>query len=138
MHDNDQAADSDLANLSTRGFIQTDDNVMIGGFTLGGSSNNTRMVVRGLGPSLANFGLVNVLTDPTLELHDANGVLMLSNDNWQDNPISAAALTTNGLAPNDPHESGIFTILPPGQYTVILAGKNGGVGIGLVEIYNLK
>ena len=138
IYDGSQSTPSLLANLSTRGFVQTGDNVMIGGFVLGGSSANTTIVVRGLGPSLTQFGLGNVLADPTLELHDANGATMISNDNWIDDPVSAAQLSANGLAPQDPKESGIFTSLPPGQFTAILAGKNGGVGIGLVEIYNLQ
>ncbi len=138
IYDLDQTAESDLANISTRGFVRTDSEVMIGGFMVGGSDTPTRIAVRAIGPSLANFGLSNVLADPTLEMHDENGAIMLSNDNWQDNPISAEALTANGLAPNDPRESGIFVPLPPGQYTVILAGKNGGTGIALVEIYNLR
>jgi hypothetical protein len=94
--------------------------------------------VRGLGPSLSQFGLSNLLADPTLELHNANGTTMISNDNWTDDPVMATQLSINGLAPQNGHESGIFAMLPPGQFTVILAGKNGGVGIGLVEIYNLK
>jgi hypothetical protein len=138
IYDNDQTADSVLANISTRGFIQTADNVMCGGFILGGNPNNTRIALRGIGPSLSQFGLSNVLADPTLALHNANGTVMISNDNWTDDPVSAAQLTANGLALQNPNESGIFTTLPPGQFTAILAGKNGGVGIGLVEIYNLK
>jgi uncharacterized repeat protein (TIGR01451 family) len=139
VYDNNQALDSDLANISTRGFVLTGDNVMIGGFTLGGNNNATRIAVRGLGPSLTNSGLSNVLADPTLELHNANGTIMVSNDDWQSDAVSAAALTANGLALPNPKESGIFTSLaPPGQFTAILAGKNGGTGIGLVEIYNLK
>ena len=138
VYDNNQAADSDLANISTRGFVQTGDNVMIGGFVLGGSGNSTRMAVRAIGPSLASFGLNNVMADPTLELHNANGTIMVSNDDWQSDPVSAAALTANGLALPDPKESGIFTLAPPGQFTAVVAGKNGGVGIALVEIYNLQ
>ena len=138
IYDNDQTVDSQLANISTRAFVQTGDNVIIGGFMLGANNNPTRIAVRGIGPTLAQFGLSNVLADPTLELHDGNGTLLISNDNWQDDPTSAAQLTANGLAPQDPKESGIFTTLPPGAFTAILAGKNGGVGIGLVEIYNLK
>lgn len=138
IYDMEQAADSDLANISTRGFVKIDNEVMIGGFVVGGNNTPTRMAVRAIGPTLANFGLTNVLADPTLEMHDANGAIMVSNDNWQDDPISAAALSANGLAPNDPHESGIVAPLPPGQYTVILAGQDGGTGIGLIEIYNLK
>jgi hypothetical protein len=128
-----------LANISTRGFVDTGNNVMIGGFTLGGNNNATRIAVRALGPSLSGSGLSNVLADPTIELHNANGTIMVSNDDWQSDPVSAAQLTANGLALPNPKESGIFTSLaPPGQFTAILAGKNGGIGIGLVEIYNLR
>jgi hypothetical protein len=111
---------------------------MIGGFILGGSSNTARVALLGIGPSLAKFGLNPVLADPTLELHDANGALLVANDNWTDDPVSAAQLTANGLAPQDPKESGIFISLPPGTFTAILAGKNGGTGIGLIEAYNLQ
>jgi hypothetical protein len=140
VYDNNQAADSQLANISTRGFVQTGNNVMIGGFILGGSGNpvNARIALRGIGPSLSQFGLNNVLADPTLELHDANGATLVANDNWTDDPVSAAQLTANGLGLSNQKESGIFTSLPAGQFTAILAGKNGGIGIGLVEIYNLK
>jgi hypothetical protein len=139
VYDNNKAADSDLANISTRGFVQIGDSVMIGGFTLGGNNNPTRIAVRALGPSLSSFGLVNLLTDPTLELHNANGTIMVSNDDWQSDPVSAAQLTANGLALPNPKEAGIFmSLAPPGQFTAIVAGKNGGVGIALVEIYNLK
>jgi hypothetical protein len=138
VYDTDAAVDSELANISTRGFVETGPNVMIGGFVLGGNPNNTRIAIRGLGPSLASAGLTNLVADPTLELHDGNGTLLIANDNWEDNPISAAALTANGLAPTDPKEAAIFTILPAGSFTAIMTGKNGGVGIGLVEIYNLQ
>ena len=138
VYDTDQAANSQLANISTRGFVGTGSRVMIGGFILGGGSNNTAIVVRGIGPSLAQSGVSNVLADPTLELRDSNGMLLIANDNWQDDPVSAAQLTAHGLAPQNPLESGIFASLPPGAFTAILAGKNGGTGIGLVEIYNVQ
>ena len=138
IYDVDQAASSQLANISTRGFVQAGANVMIGGFILGGSSNNTGIAVRGIGPSLAQFGLSPVLADPTLDLFDAHGTRLISNDNWQDDPASAGQLTAHGLAPQNPLEAGIFALLPPGAFTAILAGKNGGTGIGLVEIYNLQ
>jgi hypothetical protein len=138
VYDRDQTVDATLANISTRGFVQSGENVMIGGFILGGGTNNSRIALRGIGPSLAQFGLNPVLADPTLELHDANGAILVANDNWIDDPISAALLTANGLGLSDPNESGIFTALPAGQFTAVLAGKNGGVGIGLIEIYNLK
>jgi hypothetical protein len=132
-------ANIQLANISTRGFVQTGENVMIGGFILGFiGNNNTGIVVRGIGPSLAQSGLSNVLGDPTLELRDDNGMLLIANDNWQDDPAQAAQLTAHGLAPQNPLESGIFALLPPGLYTAILAGKSGGTGIGLVEIYNVN
>jgi hypothetical protein len=78
-----------------------------------------------------------VLSNPTLELRDNNGALLISNDDWQDDPEQAAQLSNHGLAPQNANESGIFASLPPGAFTAILAGKNGGTGIGLVEIYNV-
>jgi hypothetical protein len=137
IYDTEAAAASQLANISTRGFVQNGDNVMIGGFILGQGSANAGVVVRGRGPSLGQLGLNNVLADPTLELRDANGALLIANDNWQDNPTSAAQLTARGFALPNSLESGIFASLPPGAFTAVLAGKTGGVGLGLVEIYNV-
>jgi hypothetical protein len=138
VYDTNQAAGSQLANISTRGFVQTGNNVMIGGFILGGSDQNAGVIVRGIGPSLGQFGLSPVLTDPTLELYDGNGTLLVSNDDWQENAGQAAQLSARGLAPTDPKESGIFASLPPGAFTAVLAGKNSGTGIGLIEIYNVQ
>jgi hypothetical protein len=138
VYDTDNSADSQLANISTRGFVQGGDNVMIGGFILGDSSLGTSVVVRGIGPSLSQFGLSNVLADPILELRDSNGMLLVRNDNWQDDSVSAGHLATRGLAPQNPLESGIFASLPAGAFTAVLVGKNGGSGIGLVEIYNVR
>jgi glucose/arabinose dehydrogenase len=138
VYDIDQTVDSKLANISTRGLVQTGDNVMIGGFILGGNSADAQLAIRGIGPSLSQFGLSNVLADPTLELRDSNGTLLISNDNWMDDPVSSAQLTANGLALPDPHESGIVATLPPGAFTAILAGRNDSAGIGLVEIYSLQ
>jgi cytochrome c peroxidase len=137
IYDLDQALGSELANISTRGFVGAQNNVMIGGFILGGN-NSTRVAVRGRGPSLSQFGLGNLLANPTLELHDANGATLIANDNWTDDPASAALLSANGLAPANSNEAAIFTTLPPGQFTAILAGKNGGTGIGIIEVYNLR
>lgn len=136
VYDVNQAVTSELANISTRGLVLTGSDVMIGGFILGGA-NNTQVAVRGLGPSLAAFGLSPVLANPTLELHDSNGATLVANDNWQDDPTQATLLTDHGLALPDVHESGILQSLPPGAFTAILAGDNGGTGIGLIEIYNL-
>jgi len=138
LYDNGQGVDAQLSNISTRGFVQAGNDVMIGGFILGNSSTTGRIAIRGLGPSLSQFGLNPVLADPTLELHDANGATLITNDDWASDPVSAANLVLFNLAPSDPKESAIFTSLPPGTFTAILAGKNGGVGIGLVEVYNLK
>jgi hypothetical protein len=139
IYDTNSTADSQLANISTRGFVRTAENVMIGGFILGGGNQNTaRVALRGIGPSLAQFGLNPVLADPTLELHDSNGTTLVANDDWVSDPVSAAQLVAAGFALSDPKESGIFTTLPAGQFTAILAGKDGGIGIGLVELYNLR
>jgi CSLREA domain-containing protein len=138
VYDTDPPSNVQMANISTRGFVRTDTKVMIGGFTLGGNSNSPRIVVRGLGPSLKKFFLTDLLADPTLELHNANGTPTIVNDNWQDDPVSAAQLITNNFAPEDPNEAAIFISLAPGPYTAILAGKGGSIGLGLVEIYNLQ
>jgi hypothetical protein len=137
IYDINHGVNSQLANISTRGFVQSGDNVMIGGFILGEDNINTQIAVRGIGPSLSQFGLSPVLANPTLELHDGQGTLLVANDNWQDDAVSAAQLTFQGLALSDPNESGIVMSLPLGGFTAVLAGKNGGTGIGLVEIYNL-
>ena len=92
----------------------------------------------GLNPLSSLFGN-NVLADPTLELRDANGTLIKANDNWEDDPVSSALLKANGLGLSDPKESGIFaSLLPPGAYTAIVAGKNNGTGIAVIEFYNIR
>jgi cytochrome c peroxidase len=138
VYDLDQSVDAQLANISTRGLVGAQDNVMIGGFILGGNSGDTRVAVRGLGPSLIQFGIGNLLADPTIELHDANGTTILANDNWGDDSTSALLLSANGLAPTEANEAAIFTSVPPGSFTAILAGKEGGTGLGIIEVYNLR
>ena len=138
IYDVNPGVASELGNLSTRGFVQGGNSVLIAGFILGGNNTgNDRIAIRGLGPSLSQFGLNPVLADPTLELHDANGATLITNDDWATDP-GAANLILFGLAPSNPKEAAIFTTLAPGTYTAILAGKSGGTGIGTVEIYNLK
>jgi hypothetical protein len=138
IYDADIPADSELANISTRGFVQTGNNVMIAGFTLGGGGSNTDIAVRGLGPSLTSSGLANVLADPMLELHNANGTIMVSNDDWQSDAVSAAKLIAHGLALPNSKEAGIYTDLaPPGQFTAVISGVGGTSGIALVEIYRI-
>lgn len=125
-----------FANLSSRGFVGTADNVMIGGFIVGGGSESPRIVVRAMGPSLRAAGVANVLPDPVLELHDANGLLLQSNDNWAD--AQKDDLQTVGLAPSDSAESAILTRLGSGAYTAIVRGKESETGVALVEVYNLR
>jgi glucose/arabinose dehydrogenase len=133
VYDLDPAAGSTLANISTRSFVQTGDNRLIGGFILENNGGGAHVIIRAIGPSLAQFG--NRLADPTLELRDGNGGLLRFDDNWQDDPNQAAQIIAAGLAPSNPLESAIAADLLPGHYTAIVAGKNGGTGIGLVEIY---
>jgi hypothetical protein len=136
IYDLSPAVPAKLANISTRALVGTGDNIVIAGFTLGGHNGEDRIVVRGLGPSLAAVGMSNALADPTLELRDGNGALLASNNNWQDNPAQIAELMGSGLAPANPLESAIAATLPPGLYTALLAGLNNGAGIGLVEVYD--
>jgi hypothetical protein len=132
-----QAGNSELSNMSTRGFVLSDDNVMIGGFVLGRGSNTTEIVVRGIGPSLAGLGIDPILADPALELYDGNGSILVANDDWQDNPAQASELISRGLAPQNAKEAAVVMSLPPGAFTALLGGRNGGTGIGLVELYNV-
>jgi hypothetical protein len=139
IYDLNAGANAKLANISTRGFVQTAENVMIGGFILGGNSTNpAKVVVRGLGPSLSQAGISNPLSNPTLRLFDSNGQSVAFNDNWQDDPSQAAELQALNIAPQNPGESAIVATLPPGLYTSVLAGQGGGVGIGVVEVYAIQ
>jgi WD40 repeat protein len=138
VYDLDQNSDSKLANMSTRAVVGTGNNVVIGGFILGGADGSPRIIIRAIGPSLAPLGVANPLADPTLELRDGNGMLIAFNDNWKDNPAQAAQIIAAGLSPRNDLESVIAMAPAPGAYTAIVAGKNGGVGVGLVEIYNLQ
>src|ERR1700730_12198209 len=124
-----------LANISTRAFVQTGDNVMIGGVVITGSGQK-RVILRAIGPSLADHGIINPLQDPTLELHDHTGAVIAFNDNWMDAP-NKQAIIDSGLAPSNNLESAILTSLNPGAYTAIVRGVNNGTGIALVEGYDL-
>jgi hypothetical protein len=125
-----------LGNISTRAFVSTADDIVIAGFILGNHSGDDRIIARGIGPSLTAFGVPNALADPTLELRDNNGALLMTNNDWHDNPAQAAELTAAGLAPSSDRESAIAATLPPGLYTALLAGLNNGTGVGLVEVYD--
>jgi len=130
-YDLDLPSPAKLANVSTRGFVQTGDNLMIGGFII--VNNPVRVVVRGIGPSLT--GVANVLADPTLELRNANGGLVLGNDNWRQTQEAELIATT--LQPTNDLEAALVITLQPGSYTAQLRGNNSTTGIGLVEVYAL-
>jgi hypothetical protein len=128
--------DSGLANISTRGNVGTGDDIMIGGFILDGGGGADAIIVRGLGPSLAAFGIPNVLANPQLELRNSNGVLLRSNNNWMDDPAQAGLISAAGLAPGNTLEAALVESLSPGTYTALLSGTANGAGIGLVEVYD--
>ena len=120
----------------TPNFIpQTGNNVMIGGLIITGSGQKN-VVVRAIGPSLAQHGITNPLADPTLELHNGNGALIAFNDNWKD--TQQAQIQATGLAPTNDKESAIVRTLAPGNYTAIVRGKNNTIGVALVEVYGLN
>ena len=135
LYDLDAVANSQLSNISTRGFVQTGANVMIGGFIVSGANGSVNLIVRALGPSLAPFGIPNPLADPLLGLYNANGTLIMSNDNWKDS--QQAAIQNSGFHPPNNLDSAILVTLPTGNYTAIVSGKSGGTGVGLVEVYRL-
>jgi hypothetical protein len=136
-YDVQRGSPAKLLNISTRGQVQTDDNVMIGGVITGGSAY-ARVIFRGLGPSLAVNGVAipGRLADPTLEVYDENGAPLAFDDNWKDK--QKAEIEASGLAPTDDREAAIIGSYPPGQYTAILRGKNNTSGIGLFEAYKLN
>jgi hypothetical protein len=139
VYDLDGGVAAQLANISTRGFVGTGDNVMIGGVIIGPTgAPDATVVVRAIGPSLAAVGVTDTMADPTLELHDGNGATIAFNDDWQDDPTQVVNLEAAHLAPTDSHESAIYTTVAPGNYTAIVQGNNGTTGIALVEVYNLN
>jgi hypothetical protein len=137
-YDLNQAAASKLANIITRAFVSTGDDIVIAGLILGNGGGLGKIVVRGIGPSLAAFGVPNARANPTLELRNNAGTLVSSNNDWQDDPAQAAEITNKGLAPSNSLESAIIATLPPGRYTALLAGLTNGTGVGLVEVYDVN
>ncbi len=135
VYDLDQTVNSRLGNISTRGFVGTDNDVMVSGTIILGN-NPGHVLVRAIGPSLAGFGVADALQDPTLELHDSTGALVQANDNWRDD--QEAEIIATGTPPSNDFESAIVRDLSPGLYTAILRGKDGTAGVGLVEVYNLN
>jgi len=144
VYDLSPETDSTLGNISTRSFVQTGDNVMIGGFIVQGAQPK-RVILRAIGPELTQHGVPDAMANPTLELHDETGALIASNNNWVQT-IIGGIITTNqvrdirnsGHAPTDPRESAIIADLPPGNYTAIVRGVNDNTGVALVEVYDLR
>jgi hypothetical protein len=143
VYDLSPGIDSILRNISSRAFVQMNDNVMIGGFIIQGTQPK-RVIVRAIGPELTQYGVPNALTDPTLDLHNGTRALIASNDDWQHTIIGGiitkdqvADIQNSGHAPTQPSESAIIATLPPGNYTAIVRGKNIIVGVALVEVYDL-
>jgi hypothetical protein len=136
MNDLSAVAASKLTNVSTRGFVGTGENVMIGGFILNGGSGERQLLIRALGPTLAQapFNIIGSLTDPTLMLIDGNGTVVASNDDWKSSQQSEIQAT--GLAPPNEREAAILTTLPTGNFTAIVSGKNGEIGVALVDVFH--
>jgi len=135
--------DTVLGNVSTRSFVQTGADVMIGGFIIEGNGPK-RVIVRAIGPELTQHGVPNALADPTLDLYNSTGALIASNDNWMTTVIGGIItgdqvhdIMDSGHAPTDPSESAIIATLPPGNYTAIVRGVNETTGVALVEVYDL-
>jgi hypothetical protein len=133
-YDLDRTVDSKLGNISTRGLVQTGDNVLIGGLIVLGQ-NSLRVIVRAIGPSLP---LTGALDDPTLNLHNGDGAVIASNDNWRDDSVREAEIIATGVPPASDQESAIVRHLAPGNYTAIVRGANNTTGVALVEAYGLN
>jgi hypothetical protein len=144
VYDLDQAAASELSNISSRGFVDVNNDVMIGGLIVGGANADGRatVLVRAVGPSLSGSGVQGALPDPVLELHDSNGTTLATNDNWKINDQTQqsqeSAIRATTIVPSDDLEAALVTTLSPGSYTAVVRGKNNTTGVGLVEVYNLK
>jgi hypothetical protein len=132
VYDLENGANSKLANISTRALVQSNDNVLIGGLIVVGQSA-ADVVVRAIGPSLTVPG---AMRDPTLELRDASGALIGSNNDWRSNQQTAILAT--GVAPTVDAESAIVISFPPGSYTAIVRDANGTAGVAVVEVYQLN
>ncbi|HKP04681.1 MAG TPA: hypothetical protein VJU77_15115 [Chthoniobacterales bacterium] len=135
VYDLEESAASKLGNLSTRGLVGAGQNVMIGGAIVTGP-DTARVLFRALGPSLAGAGIQNAISDPQMNLFDANGAVIFSNNNWKDS--QRAAIAGTGLAPTNDLESAILADLAPGNYTAVVSGVGGTSGIALVEAYHLQ
>jgi Fibronectin type III domain len=129
--------DSKLSNISTRALVGRNDNVLIGGLTVTGSSG-LKVVIRALGPSLARYGITNSLANPAMSLYNGNGTLVRSTDNWTENSAQANQLMTSGYAPTDPREPAMMMLLSGGTYTAVIKGQNNTVGVALFDAHTLN
>lgn len=136
VYDVSSVSDSSLANISTRGIVGTDSDLLIAGFIVGAVDSST-VVVRAIGPSLSSAGISAPLNDPSFTVYDQNGFALATNDNWRDDP-SAPEIEQNQIAPLDDAEAATILHLPVGAYTAVTAGADGGTGVGLIEVYNLE
>ena len=127
-------ANCGLANISTRGVVQTGDSVLIGGFIVSGTDPKS-VLIRAIGPSLTGFGVPNALADPVLELNGPSGFATIINNNWRDS--QQAVIMATGIPPTNDLESAILATLAPGAYTAIVRGANNTTGNALVEVYGL-
>jgi cytochrome c peroxidase len=138
VYDLDLGADSRLANISTRAFVGDGDNIVIAGFIVGNADSVDHIVVRGLGPSLNQFGIFPTVRDPALEVRNANGAILVANDNWEQDPDHIEVLNA-GLRPGGV-EAAVAITLGPGAYTALLSAKTVPFvdqrGVGLVEVYS--
>lgn len=138
VYDLDAGANSRLANISTRGLVETGDDVLIGGFISG--NGITKVIIRAIGPTLVNAGVADPLQDPTLQFVNGSGTTLATNDDWKtksDGSSQQAEIEATTIPPNDDRESAIVASLPPGNYTAVVRGKNNTIGIAVVEVYAL-
>jgi hypothetical protein len=135
--DLDQTAASKLGNISTRGFVDVDDNVMIAGLIVSPSNGtSTKVLVRALGPTLGDFGVPGFLANPTLDLVNSSGTVIRSNDNWKTD--QRPEIEAANLAPNHDEEAALVETIAPGAYTAVVRGSGRTTGVGLVEVYNIQ
>jgi hypothetical protein len=143
-YDLTQPSQTSLGNISTRSLVQTGEHVMIGGFIVQGTGPK-RVIIRAIGPELTQFGIPDALANPRLELHNASGALIATNDDWQTTILGGiitssqvSDIQNSGHAPTVASESAIVATLQPGNYTAIVRGVNNTTGVALVEVYDLN
>jgi len=144
VYDLSPGTSSNLGNISTRAFVQTGENIMIGGFVVQGTGEQ-RVIIRAIGPELTQYGITDVLANPSLELHNGSGALIATNDNWQTTILGGVItsdqvsdIQNSGHAPTASSESAIIADLQPGNYTAVVRGVSNTTGVGLVEVYDLN